>query len=243
VKKKVLFYFLIILLIFSAGAVSAENPINLGGNVISEKDQVNLTWERSADLEVTGFNIYRKRYDSNNYVKINAAPIPADEFTFTDADLKRGDRYTYAIKYIDNSGQESDFSKDLGVPMIKLLGKNQTITHEWDDGDTALPGATITYEVEIANEGYSDALQIVFEDYIPDNTTYERYSFGSSVPATVYFWLSNLNNGKGGWTTTEPKKTTLVKKIKWILKEPILPVNELGEVGLKINYAVKINYI
>lgn len=240
--KKV--FYLLMMLFLLGNVVLAQNEVTiLQGMAIPDKNQVNISWGKVAGAEVSGYNIYRKKVDEADFNKINSAIVGSEELSYNDESVERGERYLYAIKTVNTDGTEGELSKVLGVPRVTVLGRSQEISHEWDDGDTPVPGATITYKIEFANEGYTDAHDVVFTDTVPDGTTYEKDSFHCSIPFTMYFWVAALNEGKGGWTTEEPKKTTIIKKLKWIVDNPVPPIKKMGEVSGAIIYSVKINYL
>jgi uncharacterized repeat protein (TIGR01451 family) len=218
--------------------------VNIGrANTIPSENKVMLHWERPEAGDVAGYNVYRKTAGKADFLKLNQEPLSRDAVDFTDTTVKRGEQYIYAVKAFDLAGNPGDYSQEVGVPLLTVLERTQKVSHDWDGGDTAVPGATITYQLDFSNQGYTSAHNVVFEDFIPDNTTYKYHTSGCSLPVKVYFWVTNLNDGAGGWTDKEPKNTVLVKKIKWVLTGPLSPVVKLNEVSGTIRYSVLVNYI
>ncbi len=250
-----------ILLCGMTGAVFAEDapPVVAGKDAVPpakvaieralitpSENAVLVRWTAGTEEDLAGYNVYRStmgKTGKEEQVKLNKDLITKSETSFLDKTVKRGVQYMYAIKAVDTAGNTSEISKQVGVPLLRILDRAQKISHDWDDGDTPVPGATIAYKIDFANEGYTDAHNIVFEDYIPENTTYVYHSSDCSVPATLYFWVTSLNDGAGGWTDKEPKKTTTVTRVKWVLKNPVSPVKTLGGLSGTVRYSVLINYI
>jgi hypothetical protein len=71
---------------------------------------VNLSWNASTSLDVTGYNIYRAVFTTScgAYSKIN--PVLDTTMLYTDASVVNGTSYCYASTAVDTSNQESGYS-------------------------------------------------------------------------------------------------------------------------------------
>ncbi len=74
-------------------------------------DAVVLNWTTASEIDNAGFNIYRSETENGEYVKINAALIPAQgiategaSYKFVDWSVQRGKTYYYKLEDIDLSG-------------------------------------------------------------------------------------------------------------------------------------------
>lgn len=73
--------------------------------------RVILTWTTASERDNAGFNIYRSETENGEYVKINAALIPAKgsvtegaSYSFVDWSVERGKTYFYKLEDVDLSG-------------------------------------------------------------------------------------------------------------------------------------------
>ena len=62
-----------------------------------------LNWERVADDDIAGYNIYRADIPNGQYLKLNDVPVP--ELRYQDSDGKEW--HFYIIRAVDSSGNES----------------------------------------------------------------------------------------------------------------------------------------
>ena len=73
--------------------------------------RVVLNWTTASEKDNAGFNIYRSETENGEYVKINAALIPAQgsvtegaSYKFVDWSVERGKTYYYKLEDVDMSG-------------------------------------------------------------------------------------------------------------------------------------------
>ena len=90
------------------------------------EDAVVLHWHARADAFFDGFNVYRKRIDTDLFLRINNELIvPAVEGTYTDSDVLPGYTYQYRIEALQ--GDEVFLSVDLTLslpPKALMLYQN-----------------------------------------------------------------------------------------------------------------------
>ncbi len=70
-----------------------------------------LSWDRVEGA--TGYNVYRTTLSHLNYQKINVTPILNNYFE--DKNLRTGISYYYVVSALDSSGNESNYSQEVGV--------------------------------------------------------------------------------------------------------------------------------
>lgn len=230
------------LFIFEYDGIPPDRVAEIFTKAVPTENLVILNWEKPEAQDIAGFDVYRK-IKGGDYVKLNKTPIDPEHASYRDNTVVRGQSYLYAVRAVDIVGNISELSQEVGVPYVKLLDRQQVVTHDWDDDDTPLPGATITYTITFSNEGFSEVQNLAFQDYIPDNTTYTFDTAECSKPVKIYYWNEELNSGKGGWTEKQTKKTSVIKRIKWAFDKPLPPVKELGEESGELKYSVTIDYI
>ena len=70
-----------------------------------------LSWKTAAETDNAGFNIYRSETADGEFVKLNAALIPAKgsvtegaSYTFVDWRTERGKTYYYKLEDVDLAG-------------------------------------------------------------------------------------------------------------------------------------------
>ncbi len=79
-----------------------------------------LKWEKNKEKDITEYWIYR--VTEGRHESLPLAKIKGNNNTFTEADLKDGAKYFYAVKAVDADGLESDFSSTVGA-VTKSLPK------------------------------------------------------------------------------------------------------------------------
>ena len=78
-------------------------------NVVSAREGMVLIWAPNSEEDVVGYNIYRSTTPGQDYTKINQALVR--ETTFTDKDIKQGQRYYYVITAVDSAPVPNESEK------------------------------------------------------------------------------------------------------------------------------------
>ncbi|MFO7982450.1 MAG: hypothetical protein R6V08_03270 [Desulfuromonadales bacterium] len=106
-----------------------------------------------------------------------------------------------------NDALHSDRSGFLVSTATMTADKAQTIT-----GDHAIPGATVTYSIEVANGGTADATPVIVTDSIPANTTYAAFGTCNGTPE----WHEDTKSDGSGdtWQSSEPTSKDAVKAVR-----------------------------
>jgi glycosidase len=131
--------------------------------------QVSLAWD--AVSGAAGYNLYRSPVSGGGWVKVNQSPISNPQYT--DTGLTNAKTYYYAVKAVDDKGNESAASNEIAaLPHYKIGWANlqwpPTIDHTistvnrtpdiygqvWIDGVTNQPGATPGLKAQV---GYGPA--------------------------------------------------------------------------------------
>ncbi|NUN08494.1 MAG: VCBS repeat-containing protein [Ignavibacteriaceae bacterium] len=92
-------------------------PTNLTG--ISLDKQVRLVWNKSVDSDIRKYKIYRS-LNSPATILYDSTAGPNDT-TKLFSGLKNGQKYYYAVKAVDSSGQLSDYSNEVAVAPTGLI--------------------------------------------------------------------------------------------------------------------------
>ncbi len=77
---------------------------------------ISLRWNRNPELDLTGYNIYRRILPDTNFIKLNSSPLP--ETTYSDTAVWGDKRYAYRIAAIDETGFESAASLEVEGALI-----------------------------------------------------------------------------------------------------------------------------
>jgi hypothetical protein len=87
-----------------------------------------LKWQTEAEIDNAGFNLYRAEAESGEYIKINAALIPAQgsatrgaAYEFIDNDVKNRKTYWYKLEDVDLQGVSTLHGPVSATPRL-LLG-------------------------------------------------------------------------------------------------------------------------
>lgn len=121
-------------------------------NVQADTTRTVITWLANADLDLAGYNLYRRIFgDTLSIEKINFNIIPGTISNYTDREVKAGTAYEYYIEAVDQNGNVSRkspgfYSKTIEakmegrvvVELKKINSKKGTLNLEWS-ADTKDP--------------------------------------------------------------------------------------------------------
>jgi hypothetical protein len=95
------------LTITSNATSGGTNTVNLTGTGQSVAHSVNLSWSApsSSSDPVAGYNIYRATSGSSSYQQINSSTDT--QTTYQDNNVQSGQSFSYCVKSVDGSGNES----------------------------------------------------------------------------------------------------------------------------------------
>lgn len=82
-----------------------------GLTAVASGRSVDLSWTRSADDDLAGYNLFRAVGDGPFEALAQKVPLPA----FTDAKVESGKRYRYVVSAVDAVGNDSARSNEAGV--------------------------------------------------------------------------------------------------------------------------------
>jgi|HubBroStandDraft_1064217.scaffolds.fasta_scaffold20349_3 hypothetical protein len=95
----------LIVLLLGVQWIRVTSPLDAFG--LRSTHTVKLTWKASTS-QVVGYNVYRSKVPTDNYVKIN--PSLVQGLTFTDDTVEGGTTYYYVARAVDGRGHESSNS-------------------------------------------------------------------------------------------------------------------------------------
>jgi hypothetical protein len=94
-----------------------------GIQVLNGDNVVDLTWDRNRENDLAGYNIYYSTAYYGKYTLIGSSPTNA----YTDNSAENGVLNYYAVTAYDQSGNESDLSKDVVYATPRPEGFNELI--------------------------------------------------------------------------------------------------------------------
>ncbi len=77
--------------------------------------QALLYWTGNTDLDLAGYNLYRRSSSNGTYEKVNSSLILAGTSNFTDTGLTGGVTYYYVVTAVDQTSLESGYSNEAEV--------------------------------------------------------------------------------------------------------------------------------
>jgi fibronectin type 3 domain-containing protein len=84
-------------------------PLVPTGLVATAGEQVNyLDWDDNIELDLDGYNVYRKESVGANYTQLNGSIVASSEYT--DTGLSNGTTYYYVVSAVDLGSNESEYS-------------------------------------------------------------------------------------------------------------------------------------
>ncbi|MEK6646511.1 MAG: hypothetical protein AABY84_07550 [Candidatus Firestonebacteria bacterium] len=107
--------------------VTTQKPaVPISVKASPSNESVVITWEKSQDTNVIGYNIYESRTSKKWYKKVNEDSVK--ETTYTDIYLKNGVAYYFVITSVDKSNTESDYSEEVSVIPVSPVPIAKTTT-------------------------------------------------------------------------------------------------------------------
>lgn len=121
-----------------------------------QKRSVRLSWEKSNNPQIRGYNIYRSEISGQNYQVIASVLDTDDEYL--DQKVEVGKNYYYLLSTVDLSWQESAFSPEVGATPL-VISQEELSTLEKIDG----------FRADIDHEGESLAVILHWEPVTLEN--------------------------------------------------------------------------
>ncbi|MCD6131602.1 MAG: M28 family peptidase [Candidatus Hydrothermae bacterium] len=131
-------------------------------------ENIQIVWYKNQELDIVGYNIYRRLEEENSFIKVNVSPL-ADTF-LVDAEATQPIWYYYYITAVDGDGFESAPSCTLTARPV-TLSEGIAIIDEFKEGD----GTPFSP---------NQAMQKAFLDTIFGEFTYTLYN-ADSVDITI----------------------------------------------------------
>jgi len=94
---------------FTSNSTSASETASGSGATIQHN--VDLSWNASPDMSISGYNVYRGTVSGGPYAKINSALDSA--VSYGDLTVQSGQTYYYVTTAVDSSGVESGYSSQV----------------------------------------------------------------------------------------------------------------------------------
>ncbi len=144
---------------------------------------IRIDWAPSTELDLAGYRVYRRINENPDYDSLNTLLLT--DTTFTNAPLSGADKYYYAIRAFDNSGNPSPMSDEVYGRPITLDQGILVVdeTRNWTSGNYP-----------------HDTTQDNFYQYIMDGYYYSEYEYGSAsdkpvlsdfVPYSTIIWFAD----------------------------------------------------
>ncbi len=106
---------------------------------------VSLFWQPSPDSDVAGYNVYRSRAQGGPFAhRVNASPVRRTDFL--DETVDNDVAYTYAVRAVDRSGNESPLSNR--VVLTPGAGQEPPVVPPPDDPDLDPPSPPFLLSVQ-----------------------------------------------------------------------------------------------
>ena len=81
-------------------------PSSSGGHAA-----IDLSWQPDADIDLAGYNVYRRTGSSGTFTRVTSKPIPGP--ALSDTEVTPTATYTYRVTAVDNDGNESSPSDEI----------------------------------------------------------------------------------------------------------------------------------
>lgn len=240
IKNKII-SIIFLLLVFSLPALAIDPPVHI--NAIARQKDVVISWRKV--LGATGYNIYRKEVNVNDFKKINFTIISDDKYV--DRNITKGSDYLYNVKAVDEYGAESASSMIVGAPRMQMNVK-ALVTHAGEKPVSkqsiktgkyvtfAVPGDIITYNIYVANQGASSATNVNIEYAIPQGTILTGIPKVVQGPKAI---VSYYDTKKEMWVK-EVVEEEDVSKVRFTVVGNIPPAKSLEDISGILSFKVLI---
>jgi hypothetical protein len=105
------------LAVTSNSASNGTALVQITGNGVAVQHSIDLNWNAptTSTDPVAGYNIYRSTNGGATFTKLNGSVDTV--LDYTDSNVQSGTTYTYVVKGVDASGQESGPSNQISLPV------------------------------------------------------------------------------------------------------------------------------
>lgn len=134
------------ILLFEKNGLDTTAPAAPSGLTGAAGDGVvSLFWQPSRDSDVVGYHVYRSRAPGGPFAhRVNGSPVPRTDFL--DETVDNDVAYTYAVRAVDRSGNESPLSNR--VILTPGAGQKPPVVPLPDDPDRSPPSAPFLLSVK-----------------------------------------------------------------------------------------------
>lgn len=196
---------------FEDGTASLTNVDIAAGVVvqISSEDFITVTLKANVpntavDGDTTVYDLVAMAVDSSNLPLVAAdAPTAGVDIVFAD------EQGTYTGEVANPDGMHSARGTFAASSASFTIAKSSTVP----DG-FYIPGAVVTYNIEITNNGSAAAQNVVVTDPIPAFTTYDTFPEASCNGDRAWHEDTNSDGNGDTWQPAEPATKANVKAIR-----------------------------
>lgn len=177
-----------------------------------EEDVILIEWEKNADDDIYGYNLFRSEgYDTTaEKIQLNLAPFLPSETSYEDEELVEGQRYVYYLNALDSARNISEFSNGFSIQIpgkdisadIKLKSFNakmkgaKTVDIKWKVND---PEHVVGF-VLFRQEGDNNLLPLT------GTITEGKYRDKGLKPGTTYQYQVRMYASDGGVVKSDFKE-------------------------------------
>jgi hypothetical protein len=197
----------------SADVTAPSTPANLSGTAGSE--QTILTWTANTELDLGGYNVYRKAASASAFTAI-ASRLSGT--SYTDPGLTNDTEYEYQITAIDRETppNESDPTTTLALPPtlsaapttpagLTVEGEALTPTFTFTNAEPFNSGATLTYTIQLSTESDFSNVTDSQSDVAQGSGTTSWTTTRTLTDGLTYYWRVRAVEGSltGPFTDTQ----------------------------------------
>lgn len=137
--------------------VAPKKPVLSNVEVSEDTSTIAVTWISNVDSDLSGYKLFRRLSTDSTFTQVNYSLIPKDVTGYNDRSAELGNKYVYALRAVDNSGNESELSNEFNFTLRKKAStstvtvtnstystrkKELTINWKWQ-GDQELKGYVV----------------------------------------------------------------------------------------------------
>ncbi len=187
---------------FAIGGGS-DNPLPVEISEFSANaldDGINIQWTTQAETDNLGFILTRNgnqiaSYESHASLRGQGTSLQSSKYNFLDADLEKGNEYTYNLISVDITGERHTYRQTIEVKATKAIESEQPLKYAlWQNYPNPFnPSTTISYALEKAGPATFKVFDLlgreVFAVELQAGIGPNTYTFNANnLTSGVYFY-------------------------------------------------------
>ena len=216
--------------------IPPDNPKNL--KIISDTGKFILNWDTNTELDLWGYYIYRRLYNSTEQIKINAIPVKKSmyiDYQYTNVK----DKFYYTVTAIDTSYNQSAHSNEVISRLPDVTPPVRPYIKEITQGENSLvikwvPNSEsdlITYHIYRKEKDTKEAqmIKINKSDIEKNVTSYNDITINKGISYEYFIVAEDSTGNQSDYSESYPAKYKLELAKEVMINEVKTKFNRRGK--------------